>query len=120
MSRAFVGSGWLAAGVLCLGALASPGTSEEQAARLALKDANPVVVEGSGFVAGEPVMLTTSINGQQIERKVEADSKGCFTATLAEMDAECFPFRVSAEGERGSRAVTPQRIPPPCGAQIQE
>jgi hypothetical protein len=119
MSRAFVRYRGLALGAACLAALASSAGSEE-GARLAVKDANPVVVEGSGFVAGEPVTLKTSINGQQIEQKVEADSEGCFTAKLAEMDAECFPFRVSAEGERGSRAVTPQRIPPPCGVQIQE
>ena len=119
MSRAFVRFRRLALGVACVAAVAAAAAAEE-GARLAVKDANPVVVEGGGFVAGEPVTLRTSINGQQFEQKVEADSEGCFTAQLAEVDAECFPFRVSAEGERGSRAVTPRRIPPPCGVQIQE
>jgi hypothetical protein len=105
-------------GVLLAIAVASAAWAAEEAPSLTVASAHPVVVEGRGFAADEPVTLRTSINGEQFEKKVNADAKGCFTAQIADVDAECVPFRVSAEGERGSRAVTPQRVPPPCGVPI--
>ncbi len=82
-------------------------------------ETSPVVVEGRGFVAKERVTLRASIAGQVFKQKVKADADGRFTAQLTEMNAECQPFRVSAAGHRGSRAVTPRSVPAPCGMQIQ-
>jgi hypothetical protein len=86
---------------------------------LALADSNPVVVEGHRFAAKERVTLRTSIDGKDYEVTVEADADGSFKAQIAEVDAECRPFQVSAAGDKGSKATTPKRVPPPCGAPIQ-
>lgn len=83
-------------------------------------DDNPVVVEGRGFAAREKVTLRTHIAGQAYKQTVTADADGHFKAQMAETDAQCDPFRVSAAGDRKSRAVTPRRIPPPCGMQMQQ
>ena len=86
---------------------------------LAIADDNPVVVEGRGFVAKERVTLQTTIAGQDYKVVVKAGADGRLTTQIAKKDAVCLPFRVSAAGDRGSKAVTPRRIPPPCGVPIQ-
>jgi hypothetical protein len=101
-----------AAPLACVSAAAERPTLE-------VADDNPVVVEGRGFVAKERVTLRTTIGGQEYKRVVKADTDGRLKAQIAEEDAACLPFRVSAAGDRGSRAVTPRRIPPPCGVPIQ-
>ena len=87
---------------------------------LAVVESNPVVVEGRGFAAREKVTLRTNIAGQEYKQVVTAEPDGHFKARMAETNAECATFRVSAAGERGSRAVTPRPIAPPCGMQIQQ
>ena len=86
---------------------------------LAVADDNPVVVEGHRFVANERVTLRTSIAGKDYEVVADADADGRFKAQIAEIDAECKPFQVSAAGDKGSKAATPKRVPPPCGVPIQ-
>jgi hypothetical protein len=86
---------------------------------LALADDNPVVVEGHRFAARERVTLRTSIDGKDYQVTVEADADGSFKAQIAEVDAACRPFQVSAAGDKGSKATTPKRVAPPCGAPVQ-
>jgi hypothetical protein len=101
-----------AAALACLSGAAERAT-------LAVADDNPVVVEGRGFAAKERVTLRTTIEGQDYKVVVKADAEGRLKTQIAEKDAKCLPFRVSAAGDRGSKAVTPRRIPPPCGVPIQ-
>jgi hypothetical protein len=103
----------------CSPQVASSASKADQRPRLVVADDNLVVVEGRGFVAQEQVTLETSIAGQSYKHTVKADREGRFTKQIAEVDAACLPFTVSAAGQRGSRAVTPKRIPPPCGVPIQ-
>ena len=98
---------------------ASSGEAEKQRASLNLVDDNPVVVEGRGFSAGESVTLRTSIAGQQITRKVKADSEGKFSSQLSDANAECSPLTISAEGQRGGRAMVRRLNMQPCGMQVQ-
>lgn len=92
----------------------------KQRATLALVKENPVVVVGRGFLRGERVTLRTAINGQRFTRTVTANRYGRFTRQVADVDAECWPFTISASGMRGSHAVTRKiNIPPPCGVPIQ-
>lgn len=95
------------------------GQAEKQRASLNLVDDNPVVVEGRGFRSGESVTLRTSIAGQQITRKVKADSEGKFTTELSDANAECSPLTISAEGQRGGRAMVRRLNMQPCGMQVQ-
>jgi hypothetical protein len=103
--------------VLIAAALAALTVAAERAT-LSVADDNPVVVEGRGFVADERVTLQTTIDGQDYQVVVRADAQGLLKAQIADKDAECLPFRVSASGDRGSKAITPRRIPPPCGVPI--
>lgn len=93
-------------------------TAAAERPTLSVADDNPVVVEGRGFVGDERVTLRTTIDGQDYEVVVTADAQGRLKAQIAEKDAECLPFRVSASGDRGSKVITPRRIPPPCGVPI--
>jgi hypothetical protein len=93
--------------------------AEKQRASLDLVDDNPVIVEGRGFAAGESVTLRTSIAGQQITRKVKADSEGKFTTQLSDANAECSPLTISAEGKGGRRALMRRLNMQPCGMQVQ-
>jgi hypothetical protein len=104
------------AGAITAGLVAVTAAAERPT--LAVADDNPVVVEGRGFVAEERVTLRTTIEGQDYQVVVKADAQGGLKAQIAERDAECLPFRVSASGDRGSKAVTPRRTPPPCGVPI--
>lgn len=90
-------------------------------ATLAVANDNPVVVVGRGFLRGERVTLRTSINGQLYKKTVVANTLGRFSTQLAQVDAECWPFAVSAVGARGSRATALRKIviPPPCSVPIQ-
>jgi hypothetical protein len=98
--------------------LASGGTSRARAT-IALADDSPVVVAGRGFARAERVTLRTTVNGRRFTRIVVAGRYGRFTARVANVDAECSPFAVSAVGERGSRAALRRiKIPPPCGPPI--
>jgi hypothetical protein len=109
----------LAASSACSPQVASSASTAEQRPSLVVADDNPVVIAGRGFVAQERVTLQTSIAGQSYKQTVKADREGRFSTQIAEVDAACLPFTVSAAGQRGSRAVTPKRIPPPCGVPIQ-
>ena len=98
----------------------SPSPSPRWRPSLEVVGENPVVVEGRRFAGNERVTLKASIAGRHYEVVVTADADGHFKAQVAETDAQCAVYRVSAAGDRRSRAITPRRIPPPCGMKEQQ
>lgn len=87
---------------------------------LALVGDNPLAVSGRGFVGRERVTLRTAAQGRKLVKVVSADQSGRFRARVASADTACWPFVISAEGARGSRAVLRRiKIPPACGVPIQ-
>jgi hypothetical protein len=109
------------AALLLAGTLVIAASAVTRRATVAVADANPVLVVGRGFLRGERVALRTSINGQLYKKTVLANNLGRFSTRLAQVDAECWPFAVSAVGARGSRATALRKIviPPPCSVPIQ-
>lgn len=99
---------------------AGTGKGGKRRAFVALVGDNPLVVSGRGFAGRERVTLRTAAQGQKLVKVVSADRSGRFRARIASVDAACWPFVISAEGARGSRAVLRRfRIPPACGIPIQ-
>jgi hypothetical protein len=93
---------------------AAAGTAKKRPA-LMLVDTDPLRVAGGGFARRERIKLRTTVNGRLLRRTVTAGATGRFVAQF-QVDAECWPFVLYAEGGSGSRAVLRRiRIPPPCG-----
>jgi hypothetical protein len=96
---------------------AAAGTAKRRSALLLL-DTNPLRVAGGGFARRERVRLRTTVNGRQLRKIVTATATGRLVAEF-QVNAECWPFVLYAEGRSGSRAVLRRiNIPPPCGAPI--
>ena len=72
----------------------------------------PLVVKGSSFVSGERVKVVIRIP-VAYRKWVTASSRGRFTATFRVAAGKCVTIRVSAIGNKGSRAST--TIPARCG-----
>jgi hypothetical protein len=71
----------------------------------------PLIVKGSGFVAGERVKV--AVREPAVYRKtVTAGRLGRFTATFRVALGKCVRIRVVATGNRGSRAS--DTVPPSC------
>lgn len=81
----------------------------------------PVVVAGRGFLRGERVALKVVIGSRAFKRTLRATTAGTFRATIAEADAKCHPYTVTAVGAQGTRAMQTRsfNIPPPCGMEEQ-
>lgn len=88
-------------------------------ATIGLVSESPLTVSGRGFAARERVTLRTAVNGEKVTKIVIASRTGGFRARMGDVDAECWPFVVSAQGTRGSVAALRRiNIPPPCGVPI--
>jgi len=72
----------------------------------------PVVVKGSSFVSGERIKVVIRIP-LAYRKWVTASSRGRFTATFRVAAGKCVTIRVSAVGNKGSRAST--TVPGNCG-----
>jgi uncharacterized protein (DUF58 family) len=71
----------------------------------------PLIVKGSGFVAGERVKV--AVREPAVYRKtVTAGRLGGFTATFRVALGKCVRIRVVATGNKGSRAS--DTVPPSC------
>jgi hypothetical protein len=104
--------------VLAVGAAQATSATDKTRASLLMLEDNPLRVAGRGFVARERVRLRTTVNGRRLAKTVRATPQGRFSAQF-QVDAECWPFVVYADGGSGSRATLRRiRIPPPCGALI--
>jgi hypothetical protein len=108
----------IALAVLLAASFSSAGSAKRKA-KLAVVDANPVVVAGRGFTPAERVTLRTRLDRRRITKRVTASRTGRFTVSLAATNAECDSFTVSAIGREGSRATAGwSGVPPPCGVVI--
>jgi hypothetical protein len=108
-------------GLLVL-ALVVPAASSAAGQRplLALVNDDPVVVSGRGFVSRERITLRATVGGAQFSKRVFASRFGRFTAEVADADATCSPFVITARGRTGTTATLKRiNIPAPCGVVIQ-
>jgi hypothetical protein len=106
----------LAASFSLAAALVISAPAAKRHPTLRLVSDNPVTVVGRGFARGERVVLRTMVNGGAFKKTVRANSVGAFRTQLAEVDAQCSPFQISAVGARGSVTSTQRiRIPEACG-----
>jgi hypothetical protein len=84
--------------VLAAGAATPPPT-------LKARGHNPLVVSGTGFRAAERVTVIVRTSALYV-RRVTAGAQGGFTARFDGVHyAPCVPYRVTATGAKGSRAV---------------
>lgn len=104
---------------LIVALLVTPAGAGKARAKVMLVDDSPLVVSGRAFVRAERVTLRTSLEGRRYTKRIVASQVGRFTTRIANVDAECSPFVVTAVGARGSRATLRRIIiPPPCGIPI--
>jgi hypothetical protein len=77
-----------------------------------VKDLAPVTISGTGFVAGEHVVVTLTINRPYVHR-LAAGEKGSFVTRYPRITlTECQSYTVKAVGDLGSRAV--KKVVPEC------
>jgi hypothetical protein len=91
-------------------ALAAPA----YAARLALADAKPVTIKGSGFRHGERVRVTVQENGRRVVRRATASGRGTFTLHVGTSTPPCGRWSGFATGSLGSRAILAGIMFPDC------
>jgi hypothetical protein len=73
---------------------------------LALVDASPLKVRGSGFHSHERVKVVATSNGSRHTRRVRASRTGRFVASFTPGSTRpCGALRVTATGKRGSHAA---------------
>lgn len=78
-----------------------------------------VLVKGQGFRAGEGVRLIVFHSGTKIVKRLTATAEGTFRVRVAVGAVDdCLFSVISAVGDRGSRASTPN-MPSSCGPPIQ-
>jgi hypothetical protein len=106
----------LIVGVSAIGVAAgSVDGSSERRARLYLADAAPLVLRGTGFVAGERVRVTVSAESTRT-RRVVAGRSGRFVVRFAGVAYDrCNDLLAQAAGSEGSlaRLKRPQPLCPP-------
>jgi hypothetical protein len=84
-----------------------------QHASLSLDDSRPPTLTGRHFHAGEHVRVTLIPTSST--RRVTASSSGSFTVRFSSRLAPpCQGWSARAVGDRGSRAILPQRMHPDC------
>ena len=109
-------------GLLFLALVVSAASASPAARRpsLALVSDDPVVVSGRGFVSRERVTLRATVGGREFSKRVLASRFGRFTTEVADADATCSPFVITARGRTGTTATLKRiNIPSPCGVVIQ-
>ena len=100
--------------LLCAAALLAAGTSGSSP-RLAVKDAHPVTVGGSGFRAHEHVTVRLRATGVDRTRHPRATGSGSFTVTFTHAAVDrCSGLTITASGAGGSRATVRRRPQPEC------
>jgi hypothetical protein len=122
ISRFLVAISAVALGVAVAGtALGASDIQTKRRPAVVMTREAPVVVSGRGFQRGERVALKVAIGSRAYKRTVRAGTTGTFRATLAEADAKCHPYTITAVGARGTRATQTRtfNIPPPCGMEEQ-
>jgi hypothetical protein len=81
-------------------------------ARLSITDLAPFTVHGTGFAAGERVVVTVSAK-QRVTRRVVAGVRGTFTVRFVTVSLDhCSSYVVRAVGNRGSTVV--KKVVPSC------
>jgi hypothetical protein len=100
--------------LLCAAALLAAGSSGSSP-RLAVKDARPVTVDGSGFRAHEKLSVRVRAPGVDRTRHPRAAANGAFRTTFTHAVVDrCSTFTVTAIGADGSRATVRRRAQPEC------
>ncbi len=94
-------------------ALAVPTASVARSPHLAVADASPLTVKGSGFGARERIKVSVSLPGSSAHWTT-ATTSGSFTVRFTAMSVDsCTAYVVRAAGLRGDNAVLRIR-PPEC------
>jgi hypothetical protein len=86
--------------------------AQPRPATLKLGSVAPLVVRGIGFGAGEPVVVTAAVPGEQRIVNVAARRNGRFAARFPLRLKRCTPLTVRAIGALGSRAIL--QVKPGC------
>ena len=86
--------------------------AQPRRATLKLGSVAPLVVRGIGFGAGEHVVVTAAVPGEQRILDVEARRNGRFAVTFPLRLRRCTPLTVRAIGALGSRAIL--QVKPGC------
>lgn len=101
-----------AALLVLLVALPSQGAAPRRAA-LHLQATAPLAVRGTGFGAGEQVVLNVTGGGTPARAVVRASRSGSFSTTFRSLRLDrCTEFGVRAVGRQGSRALL--QVTPAC------
>jgi hypothetical protein len=99
--------------IVLLLALLLPAAAVATAPRLAVADATPLTVKGSGFRAREHIRVIVSLPGSSAHWTT-ANATGGFTVRFSAMAPDsCTAYVVHAAGVRGDTAVLRVR-PPEC------
>jgi hypothetical protein len=112
MRRAAVLVLFLALGGVLVAGLGSAGTA--QTAKLRVVAVNPLAVAGTGFHAGEQVLVTATSAGRLQAARVTATRVGSFRVALDGLTpSRCDLIRVIAV-RRGANRVVLKRLPSPA------